>query len=126
MFADFESTKIAQVKYALSQSKFYDIGTPDVHLVDMDGLDDAKQLNVKIQAIKYDSQDNAIQISINVQELMDVLRDRTVIEDLEDQTNSQDSQILELVQLLRAYQRKEKGTATKANDLLSTKYRNVG
>jgi hypothetical protein len=119
-------TAINNILIALSKT----LPISDVKLV---RYSSSKELNpdfVKLKSIAYNIHTDNVEIALEVN---DEHYQEIIYEELNKATNDyneildfKDRQILELVELLRAYQRKEEGTATKANELLSTVYENVG
>jgi LmbE family N-acetylglucosaminyl deacetylase len=87
--------------------------------------------HIRLESIRYNIYTDQVQVAIhaNIDSYYQDLIQKTesnLENSYERELESKDQQIQALVGLLRAYQRKEKGTANKASELLDSKYRNVG
>ena len=119
-------TTIQNIQDALSQT----LPSSEVSLVRYSSTKELSTDLVKLESISYNIHTDNIEIAIEIndkhyQEILDKEHNKAT-DEFNEMEDFKDRQILELVQLLRAYQRKEKGTASKANELLETTYRNVG
>lgn len=118
---------ISELQNQLNQT----LDTTRVALVDYNTGYAIGEDHITLESIRYNIHTDQIQVKVtdrSESNRLDSLQSEfeKINSEFEQVVESKDNEIYELVQLLRAYQRKEKGTADRASTLLSTKYRNIG